>query len=349
MKVCNCATPTSPQSNISIETSRHSTPDLRALPNIPNDSDCVIRGQVSKHDVLWMLRTRLDAVASMRVLEGQVTGWLLKLPHLQGHAPMAVAQVENRSMLIRAIVAPEDLNVVVSEPFVFDSLIPDGETDRNIIDVEDREAGLDFKFSGLPTTFKVIACNQLGLQRKEIDTSALLPPSMGPTVVRLSAKVLVNGALTPVSRFYYPVGVREPAGVAGELRGEAADGRYRSVSFRICGGTVLALVSKPDLLGHPRLWYGGSARCPNTGQSVFLAEAPPPSNQVVCSKDIPVFIRSETLQDPIGLLKAGTRIGIDGQVKGNMELVTIPDAPVEPINLTHFSVQLADLESCRPV
>src|SRR5262245_37351317 len=45
------------------------------LPEPPNDALCVVRGQVSRGDVVWKLRTRLDAVPTMQVEAGRVTGW----------------------------------------------------------------------------------------------------------------------------------------------------------------------------------------------------------------------------------------------------------------------------------
>ncbi len=94
-----------------------------ALPEIPQEATCVIRDNVTQSSITWNLRTRLDAVAAMRVRQGAVTGWILTTPRLIHDSHYyALAQIENANALVRAWVTWEDLFVTLRKPrFVDDS------------------------------------------------------------------------------------------------------------------------------------------------------------------------------------------------------------------------------------
>jgi hypothetical protein len=330
-------------------------------PEVPKDADCVVRGQVARHDVTWKLRTRLETVPSLKVREGRVTGWIHKLMFRddrdrQDGSMLAVAQVENANMVIRALVGPEDLNVVLVEPFVVrGAVIPDGETDRRVAWSDDGRIFVQIGMGGVLLDAQPVACGQLGLERKELGTGNLLQPPMGSTVVRPNAWLSIAGGGVPVSGFDRPGGKSfkqhldgrlETIGVVGELCGAAGDPKRRSISFRTCGGTVFGTVATIDVLGPPKYGQGSSERCPGTGEHVFGFDRPI-APTVVCPHQIPLFVRTTTLEDPVGLLQAGAHLRIDGGVKGDTEIVSVPDAPIELLGPARLVARVSDLAACR--
>lgn len=347
--------PTTPEAGQAAPSTKTGGPPAAAvtLPPIPDHSDCVIRGPVSHPDVTWKLRTRLDAVPSMVVRDGRVTGWLRNIrPRDHNGVPqtgaVAVAEVENQSMTIRALVASEDLNAVLTAPFVVaKSAIPDGQTDRRIEMIEGRTALLDLRVVGGPSVAEEIACDRLGLQRKDLGTGTLLPPSEGTTLVRRTASLSTGATERPVSGFNFPTNDAYPAGVPGLLLGDDHDRKRRLISFRTCGGIVFGTVPKSALVGAPSIGHGSNARCPDTGD-VYVVPDRVPATPLTCSKEIPVFMRTATLEDPIGFLKLGARLGIDGPAVGDTELISVPDSPAEPLGSAHFSARVSDLASCSP-
>jgi hypothetical protein len=331
------------------------------LPEVPRDADCVVRGQVARHDVTWNLRTRLETVPSMKVREGQVTGWIRKLVFRdaqggQDGKMVAVAQVENANMVVRALVGPEDLDVVLVEPIVVrGSVIPDGETDRRVEWSDDGRIFIQIGVSGAPLDAQPVACGQLGLERRELGTGNLLPPTTKSTIVRPNAWLWIDGGDVPVSGFDRPGGKfvkqhsdghRETIGMLGELRGAAGDPKRRSISFRSCGGTVFGTVAAVDVLGTPTYGHGSNERCPGTGEHVFGTDRPI-APTVVCSRQIPLYVRTATLEDPVGFLKAGAHLRIDGGIKAGTELVSIPAAPIELLGPAHLTARVSDLAACR--
>jgi hypothetical protein len=331
------------------------------LPETPKDADCVVRGQVARKDVTWKLRTRLETVPSLKVREGRVTGWIHKLIFRddQGRrdgSMLAVAQVENANMVIRALVGPEDLNVVLVEPFVVrGAVIPDGETDRRVAWSDDGQLFVQIGIGGLPLDEQPVTCGRLGLERKELGTGNLLQPPTGSTVARPNAWLSIDGGGVPVSGFdrpggkyfkRHPDGRLETIGVVGELRGAAGDPKRRSISFRTCGGTVFGTVAATDVLGPPKYGQGSSERCPGTGEHMFGFDRPI-APTVVCPHQIPLFVRTTTLEDPVGFLLAGAHLRIDGGIKGDTELVAVPDAPIELLGPARLAARVSDLAACR--
>jgi len=302
----------------------------------------VVQGQVTRSDVKWKLRTRLDVIPSMVVREGHVTGWLRE-PLRQD--VLAFAEVESPSMQVRAWVAPEDLAVVLREPtVVLDSLIPDGVTDHRVIELDaaHSDATVEVVFAGLMTTATHVPCDELGLERKDIGTGALLPPSRGDVVVRHSATIEKNML---ISRVTAGSGARKPDGVLAELRGDDIDHGARLVSIRTCGGTLFGKLPKSDLLGAPTLGWGSSFQCPNTGEHFFVGQTPIDS-VVTCKNAIPVFVQTATLRDPVGTLTAGASVRIDGPGEDGAVRITVPDSPVMLLGTAHFVVNAADVASC---
>jgi hypothetical protein len=96
---------------------------------------------------------------------------------------------------------------------------------------------------------------------------------------------------------------------------------------------------------------GSTERCPHTGEGIpFLSDVfdDDLTRLVACAKEIPLFVRSATLEDPIGFLKPGSKLRIDGENRGDTALVSVPDAPVIPLGPAHFSARTADLAACSP-
>jgi hypothetical protein len=341
----SCRPPLAPRESAVSSPRMCAAPELTA---IPRDYGCVIRGRVSQSDVTWKLRTRWDAVASMIVREGRVTGWLLDRHRVRPYVGVrAVAQVDNEAMLVRALVSEEDLRAVVTEPFiVVDSLIPDGTTDREIVSIDSGKATVEIDFPHLFTTAGEVACEHLGLERKRIGTGTLLPPVAGDTVVRMSATVSTAARKFQVEAFRDVSLAGNPDGISGELRGPDVDPTRRLMSFRACGGTVFGTVAKSDILGPAAEGRGTTFRCPSTGESHLSAPAMA-AGEMACSKDIAVFVRTATLEDPIGVIKAGAKLKIDGDIVGETELISLGEAPVVPLEFAHFSVRTVELKSCH--
>lgn len=72
------------------------------------------------------------------------------------------------------------------------------------------------------------------------------------------------------------------------------------------------LVSTSDLLGPPQVWSGGNFTCPGAHATYFL-EQPEHTYSSTCPRDIAVFLRSATMQDPIGVLKAHAKFQVEGR------------------------------------
>jgi hypothetical protein len=191
-----------------------------------------------------------------------------------------------------------------------------------------------------------IACERLGLERKEIGTGTLLPPSRGAVIVKRTALVSMGGMDRRISEIVQPL---DPDGVVGELRGDDVDPTRRLVSFETCGGVVFGMASKRDLVGQPLVGHATTERCPGTGE-VYVGPPPPRVSELVtCSRDIQAFVRTATLEDPIGVIKAGARLRRDGSALAGAELITLPDAPVSLIPSAHFAAQASDLKACSSI
>jgi hypothetical protein len=305
-----------------------------------------VRDQVPLGGVAWPLRTRLDAVPTLVVEEARVTAWLS--PGKRKYRPYAFAEVENDSMVIRALVATEDLKVVVKKAFMsLPGHIPDGMTDRPVLEVESSEVLLDLDIKGATSTVKNVACSAVGLVRGNVDAETLLPPARGEVAVKDSAYVKTDDGFVPVRSFWTGWSSREPEGILGVLRGDDTDPLARRVSFGLCGGWVVGFVAKRDLLGAPKTYYGTSARCPNTGQHVFVTHGPL-SDALTCPHELAVFLRSETLEDAVGVLKPGARFRVNAKEAGSTTLVWVEAPPAQPFEHVSFSVRTSDLSACVP-
>jgi hypothetical protein len=321
----------------------------RGIPPAPaadalESAPCVVRGRATRHGVAWKLRTRLDAIATLQVDDGFATAWIA--PGRRRGEPQAFVRLENEAMALYARVASEDLKVVVTQAFMsLPGHFPDGETHRAIVEIEGAEALLDIGIDGAIGTASSLTCASLGFEPNDAGSERLLPPKRGEVVVKRSASVRTEGDFVPVRGFQFPFGVSEPDGVLADLRGDDSDPAARRVSFRLCGGTVLGWVAKADLLGPPRILHGSSAHCPNTGQHVFVI-APKLQGLVTCPNELPVLIRSATLEDPVGVIKAGAKFRVDGHEVGATTLVTLETPPAVPIGDASFAVPSEALGEC---
>jgi hypothetical protein len=166
-------------------------------------------------------------------------------------------------------------------------------------------------------------------------------------VVKQGATVKTANGFHGIDGIWWPYGVTSPEGTLAELRGDDTDPLARLVSFKTCGGLVVGFVPKSHLLGPPKLMHGSSARCPNTGASAFIGrhglERP-----VTCPREIPVFLRSQTLEDPVGILRAGARFQVDGKEARGTRLIRVEPPPAVPLEGFSFSVKVSDLEDCAP-
>src|SRR5690606_24674308 len=86
---------------------------------------------------------------------------------------------------------------------------------------------------------------------------------------------------------------------------------HRLVSLTGCGLTVLGQIHSRHLF--PRNAHtagsGGSARCSHTGTNASTKQAPL-SGPLTCIREVPLFVRSATLNDLAGTLKAGARVEV---------------------------------------
>ncbi len=318
----------------------------KMLPEPPPDARCIVRGEVTHSDVVWKLRTRLDAIRTMQVEEGRVTGFL-QAGKRRGE-PYALAEVENSSMLIRAFVATEDLEVVVSK--AYESLpgyFPDGFRHRPVLEVQGDETLLAIDMEGAVSTGSYLACETLGLVPRDLGAERSLPPARGEVVVKKGVSVKTPDGFYPIDGLGTPWGPSSPEGILGELRGDDTDPLARLVSFKTCGGVVLGFVPKSHLLGPPKLMHGSSAQCPNVGASVFAMRGPI-QRPVKCPREIPVFLRSQTLEDPVGILRAGAKFELHGEEAGGTRLIWVDLPPAVPLEGFSFSVRVQDLEDCAP-
>ncbi len=167
-------------------------------------------------------------------------------------------------------------------------------------------------------------------------------------IVRTSADGSTSSSEIPIARLQRGGRPVEPPGVLAVLRDDATATRgQRLASFRTCGGIVLGHVADADVLGPPSTKQGSNFRCPNTGQHHIVVPQPPGSNaRSRCSRDIPLYLRTLSLQDRIGVLKAGATFGIDGQVDSKT-LITVLGPPVTLRDPAHFYVKTDDLADCR--
>jgi hypothetical protein len=317
---------------------------LLAWPVPSESAACVLRGRATERGVAWRLRTRLDAVATMQVEDAFVTAWVEDVP--RRHQPRGLVLAENGAMKLRALVASEDLRVVVTEAFVsLPGHIPDGITHRTILGVEGAEAWVNIDIEGATGTISTLPCSSLGFEPNDVGVERLLPPSRGEVVVKRTAQVNTGDGFIPVRSFWTPSGVSEPDGLLAELRRDDRDAAARLVSFDTCGGTVYGFVLEADLLGPPRVRHGSNARCPNTGPGTFVVPSKL-DRLMTCARDVPVLLRSATLEDPVGVLKAGATFRVDGGEAGGTTLVTVEAPPARPFDNASFSVSSAALADC---
>jgi hypothetical protein len=310
----------------------------------PTDTRCVVRGAVTRNDVTWKLRTRLDAVPTLGVVEGAVTAWLHDDLILDGDGPNGVVEVESAVMRVRARVAAEDLTVVLAAPIVaLGTYIPDAMTDRHVIRLKSEELWIDVGMPGASGTTLLLPCDRVGLERKGDEVGSLLPPPLAETTVRLDARIHTPTGDLPVGGFAVGHGSAVPRGLAATLHERR--GARSLISIAACGGTVFGTVANGDVRGPSRVGWGSNFRCASTGTHVFL-EPPRLAGKRRCPTDLPLLVRTSTLEDVIGVLKANAAFRVDGHEKGATTLITVASPAVAPLVPAHFSVWTADLATC---
>jgi hypothetical protein len=305
----------------------------------------MVRERVEVGSVAWKLRTRLDAVPTLELEEGQVTAALL--PGGRRSQPYASVEARNERMMLRALVGTEDLKVLLTRA----RQAPpghylDGATYRPVLAIDGDEALLSIDNPGAISTAASVPCSELGLMPNDLGTEALLPPARGNVVVKENASVKTPSNWIRVTGSWADRGANQEAGQWGELRGDDTDPLARLVSFPLCGATVLGWVAKRDLLGPPTIGHGANARCPNTAPGVYVTKNPL-ARPESCARALDVFLRSATLEDPVGVLAAGAAFQVAGDERGGTTLVRIEAPPADPFEGVSFSVRSADLEACR--
>jgi hypothetical protein len=178
----------------------------------------VVCGTVIHGDVTWKLRTRLDAVPTLGVVDGAVTAWIRDELLPDGNGPNAVVEVESAVIWVRARIAAEDPSVVITSPIVaLDAYIPDGTTDRHVIRLEGDKLWVDVGMPGVSSTALGFACDRVGLERTGNAVGSLLPPPVAETVVRPTANVHTPMGDLPVARFAVGHGSEVPRGLVVTL------------------------------------------------------------------------------------------------------------------------------------
>jgi hypothetical protein len=111
---------------------------------------------------------------------------------------------------------------------------------------------------------------------------------------------------------------------------------------------VFGTVDDCDVLGPSCAAWGSSLHCANSGAHVFLAPERL-TRRKRCAADLSLLVRTSTLEDAIGVLKANASFRVDGHEKGATTLISVASPPVAPLGAAHFSVRVADLAACVEV
>jgi hypothetical protein len=333
-----------PPSAPAVEAPARAEVKITELVQRPIDTPCVVRGAVTRSDVTWKLRTRLDVVPTLGVVEGAVTAWIRDDQLPNGDGPNGVVEVESAVMRVRARVASEDLVVVIPSPVVaLDTFVPDSITDRQVTRVEFEQLSIDVGMPGVSRSTLVVPCHRVTLERKRDGVGSLLPPALGETTVRLTAKVHTANGDLPIAWFAVGHGSEVPHGLVVTVHERHGD--RSMISIAACGGTVFGTVGKGDLLGPSRIAWGSNFRCADTGTHVFI-QPQRLTHRKRCARELPLLIRSSTLEDAVGVLKANAMFRIDGHENGATTLITIASPAAEALAPAHFSVRTADLATC---
>jgi hypothetical protein len=278
------------------------------------------------------------------VSEGAVTAWIGGEPGTDGEGLNAVVEVENATMRVRARVAEEDLRAVLAAPLVaLDAFVADLRTERHLVALEGDRLWVDVGMPGAGSTVLTLPCDALGLVRRDLDADALLPPPRGETTIAPGAKIRTGNGERPVAQLAMGHGSSVPRGVPATIR-ERRGGRTL-VSIAACGGTVFGTVADKDVLGPSRGAWGSNFHCADTGNHVFLA-ARPLVRPRRCAAEVPLFVRTSTLEDAIGVLKANALFQVDGHERGATTLITIEAPAVAPLERARFAVRTRDLATC---
>ena len=320
-----------------------------ALPAIPANTACTVHDTIARGDVSWPLRTRPDAIPSLLTRSGSVTAWLV--PRVRNELPRAVVQIENSVLTVRAQLASEDMKFVLTSALVAeDFTIPDGISEHHLLTLEDGAPYLEVVLPYKMETTILAACEQLGLARRVLDLSGILPPLRRQILLPRGTKLRSPGGRElPVDKLETING--RGTYLTGSIEAELLDDDpvQPLVAFRqMCGGTVFGRVERRALRAVPAsfLGYGTSAHCPNTGDHIFVM--PELLTQLLqCDTALAIFLRTGTLEDAVGELKAHARFRLDEATGTGTRAITVLDPPVELLPFAHFSVRAEDLAVCR--
>jgi hypothetical protein len=316
---------------------------------LPTNDSCVVSGHVERRDVNWKLRTRLDAVATMEVITGDVTARLFPVRGLPEPNVMANATIENAKIIVQAIVAPDDLRVVLARPiFLRDSVIPDGLTDRVVVSVDDGTMRVMFEIPGVEVLAETLPCSYFSVQRSKIDIGELVPRQKISALIRQTASISFDGLEVPLSRFNFLPSVYRTNGIAINDLGNGDDPALRQIQIEPCGATIIGKVLKSDIVGPSLVGHGTNVRCPNTGENHFSTGHFRLNSGLTCRRNIRLYVRSTSLLDEVGILKAGALFRVEGTPDGAVQSVVLSDGPVQVLPLAHFVVNVSDLSSCSP-
>jgi hypothetical protein len=266
-------------------------------------------------------------------------------PGPKGSRLVALVEIENGATRVRGHVALDELRVHLTTAFeARPGLVPDGRTQRPVIGVEGDLALVELRAGGVVSTAAEVPCSDLGVMPVDLVADAIFPEAGGEVVVRSDAVGEWSGEVVRAAGLSVWPRSSRPQGVLGTLRGKAPDGRGTLVSFRICGATVLARFRAADLLGPPVIYHGSSGRCPGWHSGYFVEPAKL-RRPITCPRDVALFVRTESMEDAVGVLKAGARFQVEGVLR-DTTAITVEGSAATILNHATFSVRSADIEGC---
>ncbi|MBI4957608.1 MAG: hypothetical protein HY908_36720 [Myxococcales bacterium] len=300
--------------------------------------NCTIAESVAGEALRWKLRTRVDAVPVLQVLEGHLTARLFG-----GAQPSGLVLVERAGVRVQAFVGAPDLEVLLAKPrLVSGFVVPEGPLGRRVLAVEDGRATLDIALGSDMRMTVDVPCAMLGVANHRwaeqggdavyVDEAAVANVGLGFRLAIHDLPLRSHGADHRVFR--------------GVMFGPDVDASHVVVAFPTCGATILASVSVDDIRPAPSQIEERHASMP-CGQAPPPAGAVQPNEFVSCPTSVRLLVRSATFEDEVGVITAGAPLRIDGGAQGTTTLVSLAEPPAVPIEPAHFSVRTSDLAGCR--
>ena len=197
--------------------------------------------------------------------------------------------------------------------------------------IEEGSALLELDLPQRESTGVEVPCGQLGLARRGLDASALLPKARRRASLAASMQLVLASGRT--------LRVNDLATLtAGEAEVDVLDDTAQPlVAFHgTCGGLVFGRVAAAALRPLPTIGSGTNARCPNTGDHIRVL-GPNLSRPMQCKSPIPLFVRTGTLEDGVGVLKPQARFQLDEPAQQLTVAISVCDSPVELLARAHSS------------